>query len=30
MSKHGHHFVADPFLGTAARVNVPVLLLRAK
>ena len=35
MSTHGHHFVADLFLGTTARrvrhtVSVPVLLLRAK
>ena len=35
MSTHGHRFLADLFLGTTAsrvqhRVNVPVLLLRAK
>jgi len=35
MSTHGHHFVADLFLGSASRrvrhnVYVPVLLLRAK
>jgi nucleotide-binding universal stress UspA family protein len=35
MSTHGHHFVADLFLGSASRrvrhsVRVPVLLLRAK
>lgn len=35
MSTHGHHLVADLFLGTTARkvrhsVSVPVLLLRAK
>ena len=35
MSTHGHHFIADLFLGTTARrvrhtVNVPVLLLRGK
>ena len=35
MSTHGHHFVADLFLGTTARrvrhsISVPVLLLRAK
>lgn len=35
MSTHGHHFMADLFLGTTARrvrhsVSVPVLLLRAK
>jgi nucleotide-binding universal stress UspA family protein len=35
MSTHGHRFLADLFLGTAAdsvrhQVNVPVLLLRAK
>jgi nucleotide-binding universal stress UspA family protein len=34
MSTHGHHFVADLFLGTTSRrvrhsVSVPVLLLRA-
>jgi nucleotide-binding universal stress UspA family protein len=34
MSTHGHHFIADLFLGTTARrvrhnVTVPVLLLRA-
>lgn len=35
MSTHGHRFLGDLFLGTTAsrvqhRVNVPVLLLRAK
>ena len=35
MSTHGHRFLADLFLGTTAsrvqhRINVPVLLLRAK
>ena len=35
MSTHGHHFVADLFLGSASRrvrhnVSVPVLLLRAR
>ena len=35
MSTHGHHFVADLFLGSTSRqvrhhVDVPVLLLRAK
>ena len=35
MSTHGHRFLADLFLGTTAshiqhRVNVPVLLIRAK
>ncbi len=35
MSTHGHHFVADLFLGSTSRhvrhsVSVPVLLLRAK
>jgi nucleotide-binding universal stress UspA family protein len=35
MSTHGHHFIADLFLGTTSRkvrhsINVPVLLLRAK
>ena len=35
MSTHGHHFLADIFLGTTASrgqhsVSVPVLLLRAK
>ena len=35
MSTHGHRLVADIFLGTTAsrvqhRINVPVLLLRAK
>jgi nucleotide-binding universal stress UspA family protein len=35
MSTHGHHFMADLFLGSASRrvrhsVRVPVLLLRAK
>ncbi len=35
MSTHGHRFLADVFLGTTAsrvqhRINVPVLLLRAK
>jgi nucleotide-binding universal stress UspA family protein len=35
MSTHGHHFVADLFLGSTSRrvrhsVRVPVLLLRAK
>ena len=35
MSTHGHHFVADLFLGSTASpvqhsVDVPVLLLRAK
>ncbi len=34
MSTHGHHFLADLFLGTTARqvrhsISVPVLLLRA-
>ena len=35
MSTHGHHLIADVFLGSTSRqvrhdVNVPVLLLRAK
>jgi nucleotide-binding universal stress UspA family protein len=35
MSTHGHHFLADVFLGTTAirvqhQVSVPVLLLKAK
>ena len=35
MSTHGHHFVADLFLGSTSRqvrhsVDVPVLLLRAR
>ena len=35
MSTHGHHFIADIFLGSTSRqvrhkVDVPVLLLRAK